>query len=386
VPGFELGINYWPRRSAMHMWRRLDLGEVREDMARIAGMGFHAVRLFALTRDFLPRVDSVDVERVAALARVVGIAHEAGLGAVPTLVVINMSGAMWWPDWMPDGARNLYEDEEVLRAQERLVEACARACRDAAPVRAFDLANEVDGAQVPRTRAAGRAWAERLATAVRRAAPGVPVQVGTHLPSLAEVNNMRVDDLGAVADEDVMHAYPLYCDAARGALDPELVPFSCALTANLAGTGRRVLMQEFGLCTTAPGQPGSTIKDDFLGRPLQQYLASEEEAGRYYEDVLQRLVETGSAGAWAWCYGDYDAALFNAAPLDRAVRERSFGLVRADGTAKPAALAFTRLRARIDAGEVALGAIPRVLDVSAAEYYRAPAEQFRRLYALWCTA
>ena len=27
--GFELGCNYWPRRSAMYMWRALDLGEVR---------------------------------------------------------------------------------------------------------------------------------------------------------------------------------------------------------------------------------------------------------------------------------------------------------------------------------------------------------------------
>ena len=33
-----------------------------------------------------------------------------------------------------------------------------------------------------------------------------------------------------------MHAYPLYSPAARSFLDPELVPFSCALTAGLSGT------------------------------------------------------------------------------------------------------------------------------------------------------
>ena len=32
---FLLGINYWPRRSAMYMWQRFDLGEIREDAARI---------------------------------------------------------------------------------------------------------------------------------------------------------------------------------------------------------------------------------------------------------------------------------------------------------------------------------------------------------------
>jgi endo-1,4-beta-mannosidase len=388
-PAFELGINYWPRRSAMHMWRRLDLGEVREDMARIADMGFHAVRLFALTRDFLPAPDEVRSDRVAALAEVVGIAHAAGLGAVPTVVVINMSGAMWWPGWMLDATGlpgDLYGDPALLRAQERLVRACAEACHGAAPLRAFDLANEIDGAQLPRTREAARGWTARLAAAARSGARGVPLQIGTHLPSIAESNNMRVDDLGIVADEDVMHAYPLYCDAARGPLDAELVPFSCALTAALAGTGRRVLMQEFGLCTAAPGERGRAITDDFLGQPRQQYLASEEEAATYYDEVLERLVATGAAGAWAWCWADYDRALLDTPPFDRAIRERSFGLVRADGSEKPAALVFGRLRRRIDAGDVRPGAVPPILDVDADVYYRAPEVHFRRLYRQWCAS
>ena len=104
---------------------------------------------------------------------------------------------------------------------------------------------------------------------------------------------MRVDDLGAVADEDVMHAYALYSDAARSFLDPELVPFSCALTSALAGTGRATLMQEFGLCTAAAGAAGHVVTDDFLGQPRAQYLASEDEAAVYYDAVLDRLVATG---------------------------------------------------------------------------------------------
>ena len=49
-PIFELGINYWPRRRAMYMWREFDLGEVRDELAQIADIGFDVVRLFALTR------------------------------------------------------------------------------------------------------------------------------------------------------------------------------------------------------------------------------------------------------------------------------------------------------------------------------------------------
>jgi endo-1,4-beta-mannosidase len=383
---FELGINYWPRRRAMYMWIEHDLAEVRDEMAHIADLGFDVVRLFLLTRDFLPGPRTVDAAMVGRLVDVCRVASDAGLRVVPTLVVLNMSGRVWWPDWMRDARgepRDLYADP-VLRAQELLAESCARALAGSGAIRAFDLSNEIDDAQRPRTREAGAGWALRLATAIRRHAPGVPIQIGAHLPSLSAANNMRVDDLAAVADEDVMHAYPLYSDVARGFLDPELVPFSCVLTSELAGSGRPTLMQELGLCTAPPGMAGTTITDDFLGAPRAQYLASEEEGARYYEEVLERLVRTDAAGAYAWCYADYDPRLFDRPPLASAIRERTFGLVRADGTEKPAAELFRALRARRDAGTLGTAQpVARLLDVSADEYYRDPAHHFARLYARW---
>jgi endo-1,4-beta-mannosidase len=387
---FELGVNYWPRRSAMYMWRELDIGEVRDEMAQIASVGFDVVRLFTLAQDFLPQPLTVAAGMVANLVEVARAAKDAGLKVVPTLVVINMSGKFWWPAWMLDAQgvpADLFSDPTILRSQSLLVETCARALSGDGAIRAFDLANEIDDAQRPRTRDAGWLWASLLANTVRRVAPGTPIQIGAHLPSLTTENYMRVDDVGEVADEDLMHAYPLYCNVARSFLDPELVPFSCALTAGLSGRGRAPLMQEFGLCTAPPGVAGHTITDDFLGRPLRQYLASEEEAAEYYDGVLERLVSTGAAGAYAWCYGDYDSRLFNRAPLATAVRERTFGLVRSDGSEKPAAAVFRNFRKRRDAGALSgleLGAaVPRVLDVTADEYYRAPGANFERLYAVW---
>jgi len=384
---FELGINYWPRRRAMYMWREHDLAEVRDEMAQIADLGFDVVRLFVLTRDFLPDSRTVDAAMVARLVEVCRVASDAGLRIVPTLVVLNMSGHIWWPAWMLDSRgspRDIYDDEELLGAQVLLAESCAGALAGSDAIRAFDLANEVDDALRPRTRDAGAGWASLLATAIRRCAPGVPIQIGAHLPSLSAANNMRVDDLARVADEDVMHAYPLYSDVALGFLDPELVPFSCVLTAELAGSGRPTLMQEFGLCTAPRGAAGMTITDDFLGAPRAQYLASEEEGAEYYEGVLERLVRTGAAGAYAWCYADYDSRLFGRPPLATAVRERSFGLVRADGGEKPAAGVFRALRTRRDAGTLAAAQpVSRLLDVSADEYYRDPNRHFARLYATW---
>lgn len=383
---FEIGINYWPRRKAMYMWRDFDAGEVREELAHIAAMGFETVRLFTLAQDFLPERERVDTVMLGRLVDVARAAQDAGLSIVPTVVVINMSGGRWWPEWMidPGGAvASLYTDAPVVRAQLLLAAACASALTGAASVRAIDIANEIDDAQRPPSRDAARSWLARMAGAIHTAAPGIAVRIGAHLPSLTTENHMRLDDLGAAVDEDVMHAYPLYSEFARSFLDPELVPFACALTAGLSGRRRATLMQEFGLCTAPRGEEGQTIRDDFLGAPRSQYLASEDEGAAYYESVVARLVQTGAAGAYAWCYADYDASLFSRPPLDRAIRERTFGLVRSDGSEKPAAQVFRKLRARRDSGELVPGIVPEVLDISAEEYYRSPAAHFGRIYANW---
>ena len=122
------------------------------------------------------------------------------------------------------------------------------------------------------------------------------------------------------------------------------------------------------------------ITDNFLGELRPQYLASEEEQATYYEAVLERLLKTGAAGAYAWCYADYVPRLFDRSPLATALRERTFGLVRPDGSEKPAADVFRRFSER---GTLIQGAVPRVLDVSADEYYRAPDKHFGRLYSKW---
>jgi len=215
------------------MWREFDIGEVRDDMAQIASIGFDVVRFFALTRDFLPGPMSVAPEMIARLEQVALAARDAGIKSMPTLITINMSGRFWWPSWMLDGRgvpADLFSDPAILRSQALLVDTCARALSGDDSIRAFDLSNEIDDAQRPLTRDAGWLWASLLANTIRRAAPGTPVQIGAHLLSLTTPEYLRIDDLAGVADDDVMHAYPLYTKTARSFLDPELVPFSCALT------------------------------------------------------------------------------------------------------------------------------------------------------------
>ncbi|HMI43567.1 MAG TPA: cellulase family glycosylhydrolase, partial [Gemmatimonadaceae bacterium] len=198
---FELGVNYWPRRSAMYMWAEFDIGEVREDMTHIADLGFDVVRVFARTKDFLTAATTVDATMIARLVDVVRAAADAGLLVVPTLIVLNMSGTIWWPDWMLDTQgrpADLYSDPVILRAQALLAHTCALALAANAAIRGFDLANEIDDAQLPRSREAGNGWASTLANTIRAVSPNAQIRIGAHLPSLTTDNDMRIDDLAGI--------------------------------------------------------------------------------------------------------------------------------------------------------------------------------------------
>jgi endo-1,4-beta-mannosidase len=171
TPAFELGCNYWPRTSAMYMWRELDLGEIRADFAHLRDLGMRVVRFFLLTEDFLPGPMTVPRQQIAALVAVAGAARDAGLLSIPTLVTINMSGKFWWPAWMRDTQgvpRSLYADPTLLRAQALLVQTCAGALAGDASIRAFDLSNEIDDAQRLPSRDAGWLWVALLAGVARR--------------------------------------------------------------------------------------------------------------------------------------------------------------------------------------------------------------------------
>jgi endo-1,4-beta-mannosidase len=148
-----------------------------------------------------------------------------------------------------------------------------------------------------------------------------------------------------------MHGYPIYADWSDGPTDEHLVPFLALITGWLAG-GAPVLFEEFGLPTVPAAGSASAM------------LVDETDAAAYTAAVLDELWNVGALGALLWCASDYASALHDHPPFDQAVHERTFGLWRADGSAKPA---------------VAELAQPWI-DIDAAEFALHPKEQLGRLY------
>jgi len=88
-------------------------------------------------------------------------------------------------------------------------------------------------------------------------------------------------------------------------------------------------------------------------------------------------------GAMLWCYSDYESDIWEEPPLDLAVHERSFGLWRADGSAKPSVAVVE-----------AFAGAPRLagpdeypwIDLEPEEFLVDPVVELPRLYGLYRTS
>ena len=365
---FSLGINYWPRRSAMHMWQRFDPGEIAEDMRRLAELGFDTVRFFLRWADFQPTQRRMDHAMLERLDRVMELIAVAGLRAMPTLFCGHMSGVNWLPAWTLDRARpsgrfrTITETGEVpygsgdlysgplLEAQRLHVREVGAALRGHPAVLAWDLGNEFSNVCEPASIADAREWSKRL-TDDLQSASGLPVTGGIHGEDLTQDRNIRPSTIAAPWIFATMHGYSVYSGFCRGRTDTDAVPFLAALTASLSG--KPVLFSEFGNPTCPPGKrspyervplpdepPLPEIGPDDPERASYACLNENEMAG-YARAVLDRLHAQGRLGAYWWCWADYHDDLRATPPFDRAPHELTFGIVRSDGTSKPVATALS---------------------------------------------
>ena len=355
---FTLGVNYWPRRKAMYWWSNFDEGEVREEFAVIKEIGMKVVRLFLLWDDFQPEPTSVSKEAVDNLVKVANAAADHGLGLDVTFFTGHMSGPNWSPRWLlggdlppsahqhwlrdvvsagkkvDQGYRNMFHDEMALNASRLLLKTVVTALKDHPGVWMWNLGNEPDLFAWPNSSNEGAAWVKEMVGLIKSIDPNHPVTIGLHGDGIHRDNGLRIDKVYANTDVAVMHSYPMYTPWARKPLDPDFVPFTCALTSALAG--KPVLMEEFGGCTALPGQETYIMKwIETNGRDHEQFMASEEDFAEFLSLTIPKLQDSGATGAMLWCYADYIPELWNLPPCQNSQHERFFGLVRPDGSLKP---------------------------------------------------
>lgn len=90
--------------SLAYWWEAFDPGEVREELAHIADLGFHVVRFFMRLGELPASARDRGRSGLRNLAVVLDQAGDAGLRAMPTFFTGNMSGPAWHSDWATEPA------------------------------------------------------------------------------------------------------------------------------------------------------------------------------------------------------------------------------------------------------------------------------------------
>ena len=138
---FLLGVNYWPRKSGVRMWRNFEESEIDTEFAQIHEMGCDTVRIFPLWDDFQPiyelpgalnqprgigmrhdwnmtpgrNPEMIDPEMLRRFDLVLECASRHHLKLIVALLTAWMSGTLFNPTWR--GGRNLFQDSFMLKYQ-----------------------------------------------------------------------------------------------------------------------------------------------------------------------------------------------------------------------------------------------------------------------------
>jgi hypothetical protein len=405
---FTIGVTYWPRRKATKWWQAFDRGEVEEELAHVAALGCHLVRIPLLWSAVQPTADRLDHRILDHLGETLDAAHMAGLLAVVDLQVGLACGAFNLPDWAmdpqpfttPTGVsfdlpvrqivhgreeiryrlRNPFEDEKMIRAQRRLFREVIGFYADHPAIFGWSLGHELDRARPPRASEAAGEWLEYRASEIREVTGASRLFWYSDLAAFARPIGMRPNTVAAVLGTVAIEVHPGLHPMAEHPLDVELVRFAVALT--------RALAPETPIwvagCTVPtvpiPGDPGMMLIDVVDSNEREVYFASESEQEEFVGQILERLIANGIAGCWLGYYADFEESLWEEPPLDRARRERTSGLVRRDGSEKPAAKAVRRVRKQLDIGQLIPEQRERRLEIDLEEYWQDPRRDLYRLY------
>ena len=387
---FVSGVNYWPQRTAMFMWREFDKDPIDQDMAIISDLGFSCVSISLLWEDFQPKPKSVPAVMLDRLVEFLEVANGRDLEVMVGLFAGHICGLNWLPPWMllastspgqykvfsldkirPNKLRNPYADSEVIEAQIFFLNELLNAVSGHPALNSWNLGNEPSLWAIPPDKLSAELWLQVMTETLKEKDNTLPVTLGLRVKALTESGGLTLGLAAKYLDYIAIHVHQNHTPWSKDPCDAAIHCFLGCIARWLVRSP--VLIQELGLATK-PRLPEGGDRD--LEGEVEPFLVSEEDAAQFAENVLNHLRRFSLKGAFWKSYGDYHPSIWEWPPLDTSIRERFCGLVRYDGTLKPAAFAF-KFR---PTEPVEIGDSDEWLDLSVEKYYLNPHQHLARLY------
>jgi endo-1,4-beta-mannosidase len=387
---FILGVNYWPQRTAMFMWRQFDRSSIREDMATISDLGFSCLRIFPLWESFQPKPKVVSPAMLDQLVEVLEMAGDRKLKVMVTLFTGHMNGLHWLPPWMllastersrykvfsmdkirTNKIMNQYADSEIIEAQIFFLRELTSAVSGHPALFAWNLGNEPSQWSIPPDEFSAELWLQAMTETLKEKDDTIPITLGLTVKDLTENGGLKPRLVAQYLDYLTIHVPSRRVPWANDLPDDVLPPFLGCIVGWLGNLP--VFVQDFGVATE-PVFPKADSRD--FKRSADLVLVSEEDAAQITARVLTRLRRFKMMGGGWKAYGDYHPSIWDWPPLDKRVGERFCGLVRSDGSPKLAASVLEPRPGEPEEDEVFV----EWLDLPEEDYYRDPKQQLARLY------
>ena len=307
------GVNYFPRETPWGgLWTKTPPEVFEKDMALAAALGCNTIRTFLTFSAHLEQAGLLAPD--GSLTPAYHDKFEQLLAAgwrhgIRVIVCFDFS-----PPWL--AATNA-----AARWQLTLTDVVGTHCDDGR-VLLWDLMNEPED---------DAKWTAGTRAYLTAALPFVKQLDPKHLTTIGIT--FRADRLVTVGLPDVLqyHEYAGKEVFFREGLQRVLVTVSHQ---RKVGGARPLLIGEFGMSTARDEQHGAAPE---LRGKMSTAPGTEAEQARLYEIVLAGAEQAKLAGALSWCLHDY--------PIKNP-DESHFGLVRGDGTLKPAAEILKKTFAR----------------------------------------
>lgn len=298
------GVNYFPRDTPWgKMWTETPTEVWGRDMATAAKLGVNTVRTFLSFR-------SDDVAK--------GLLTEDGS---PTPAYHEKLQRLLDAGWKHgirfvlcfEFAPNILKAPDATQRWQRAMRSIASPLRDDGRVLMWDLMNEPESDDK---------WTEPTKAYLKSAKAFIKEVDPNHLVTIGIT--YRTDRLQEIGLPDVLqyHEYGASKKSAHLGAGPVRKTIN---NQRMKQTEHPLIIGEFGMCTARDPQHGTSPE---LAPKLNAAAGTEVDQAQVYSIVLEAVKQERVGGAIAWCLYDY--------PINNP-NESQFGLIRLDGSLKPAA-------------------------------------------------
>jgi len=310
---FLLGVNYWPRKLNIRMWRDWDEGAIREDISLMKSLGIRAVRFFIKDEDFADENADIYPQALEKLKKFLDILYENSVAGFVSLIVGHMSGKNWRIPWTK--FEDLYRSESIEKTM-KFVERIVKEFKDHPAIAGWILSNEISLVKRGENREEALALLRVFSKTIKSIDKDHVVSSGDIPDSyLQETPNVKdyVDYVGP-------HLYLYDTDSIRHGY------IYGAMLELFSNDGDiPVILEEFGFST---------------------YQYSEDNHAKFVNEVLYTALAHNASGAFIWCFSDFIHE--SDPPYEWRPLEIGFGIVRKDGSLKPVAEVVKRFAKEVE--------------------------------------